>query len=363
MRVLFVCPNLQAGGAERHWSILLPRLAARGFDVRALTLDGRGPFFDVLEQSGVPMDTTADAGRRRIIDGAGRVLRTPTDVIISRATSADGLSLLARTSRPRVKWAANWHHPAGMPIHGRHRTILRGVLPRADAVIAVSSSQIDELTELGVRRDAIDVVPNGTDFVPAPETRAQARIDLGLIDTDVAFLLVGRLEGQKRIDRFIEAIAVARRTRPDVIGLVAGSGPDHDSLYRYAATLGSGVQLLGRRADMPRVLAAADALCLVSDHEALPFVVLEAMASALPVIATRVGGLPEVIVDGETGQLLDVGDADGLVAAIVRLAGDPEARSRMGAVGRARQLALYAAEPMADAYAALLRRLGQSTTC
>ncbi|MGO9956044.1 MAG: glycosyltransferase family 4 protein [Solirubrobacteraceae bacterium] len=357
MRILFVCPNLQAGGAERHWSILLPRLQSRGFEVRVLTLDGRGPFFDALERAGVPTATVANAGSRRNVIAASRMLRLPTDVIISRATSADGLSLIARAARSDVRWAVNWHHPTGMPISTRRRRILRAVLPRADAIIAVCASQIDELAGLGVHSGAITVVANGTDFQPVPEARAGTRCELRLTDTDIAYLLVGRLNRQKRVDRFIDAVARAGAMRSNIVGLVAGIGSERDELESQVARVGARVRFLGRRDDMPNVLSAVDVLCLLSDHEALPFVVLEAMASALPVIATRVGGLTDVVDEAVTGTLVDAGDIDGAAQAMLTLAADPHLRTQMGRAGHSRQQRLYAADPMADAYAHVLAQL------
>jgi glycosyltransferase involved in cell wall biosynthesis len=215
---------------------------------------------------------------------------------------------------------------------------------------------LPELAALGARNQ-VRVIPNGTDFAPAPERRDLARASLGLADSDVAFLLVGRLERQKRIDRFIEAIAIAQRSSPEVVGLIAGAGPDSESLSRLVTETGARVRFLGRRDDMPDVLAAADALCLVSDHEALPFVVLEAMATGRPVLATRVGGLPEVVADGETGLLFSPGDQDRLVSSLLELTSDPRRRASMGLAGRAHQISRYSAERMTDDYAALLSGL------
>ena len=315
-RLLFVCPNLQAGGAERHWSILIPGLARRGFQVTVLTLDGRGPFFDVLVECGIDVASVADAGRARNLCAVKHVMAAPVDWIVSRAVSADGLSWVAKTMRPDVRWAANWHHPTGMGIAPRRRAILRWALPGANAVVAVSSSQIPELNQLGVRTDSIRVIPNGTDFQPAQGGRQASRAKLDVRDDEIVYLLVGRLEPQKRIDRFIDAIAAARRDRPRIVGLVAGAGPGQAELAARINRTGAKVRLIGRRDDMPDVLAAADALCLTSDYEALPFVVLEAMATGLPVVATRVGALPELLGDN-AGVLVDPGDHGALTGALI----------------------------------------------
>jgi glycosyltransferase involved in cell wall biosynthesis len=357
-RALFVCPNLQAGGAERHWSILLPLLARRGIDVRLLTLDGRGPFFEALEAAGVPSACVADRPGRLYPRAARTMLRMPTDVVVSRAPSAHGLAALTAL-RPSVAWAVNWHRPPGLALSGRRRAILRAVLRRADVAVAVSASQGDELLGLGVRAEAIKVIPNGTDFSAVPDQRDAARAGLGLQDTDVAALLVGRLEPQKRVDVFVDAIARAQRSAPDVVGLVAGTGPELGALSAQVESQGARVSLLGARDDMQSVFAAADLLCLTSEFEALPFVLLEAMASALPVVASRIGDLPEVVVDNQTGILVSPGDRQAVADAIVRLAADPALRHEMGQAGLARQLEHYSAESMADQYADALREVSK----
>jgi len=354
-RVLFVCPNLQAGGAERHWSILLPLLVSHGFDVRLLTLDGRGPFYDALQAAGIPVTCARSATGRLTTYGRAtwRLARDPADVIVSRGTSAEGIAAVAQTVRA-CAWVVNWHHPSGLVLAARRRAILRGVMPRADAVVAVSASQLSELAALGVRRASISVIPNGSDFRPASEQRDTVRAALGVQSAEVAVLLVGRLEPQKRVDLFVDAIATVQRRRHAVVGLIAGSGPDADKLMTRAIEAGARVRFLGRRDDMPGVMAAADVLCLTSETEAAPFAVLEAMASGLPVVATNVGSLPELVVDGETGLLVEPGAVGPVATALIELTADPARLRQMGLAGRARQHDLFSAEVMADKYAAVI---------
>jgi glycosyltransferase involved in cell wall biosynthesis len=120
------------------------------------------------------------------------------------------------------------------------------------------------------------------------------------------------------------------------------------ALTRAAAALGGVVRFAGFRHDMPACLAAADIVALPSLHEGLGVAALEAMAAGRPVLASRVGGLGEVVVAEETGLLVPPGDADALAAALARLAGDPALRARLGAAGRARVLACYTSERMAE---------------
>ncbi len=354
MRVLFLCPNLNTGGAERHWSILLPGLRSRGLSVGLATLDGRGPFFSDLEQAGIPAVSFADRGRRGTAVALRSLRTTNADVIVTRATSADGLAMLATLGRP-AKWIVNWHRPAGVPLAPRRVLMLRSILSLADAVLGVSEAQIPELLGYGVRRDTIRVIPNGTDFPDMTDRRGEKRQELGLAEGEVAVLFAGRLEPQKRPDIFIEALALAQREHPQLAGLIAGAGPLEADLRRQAQEAAVNVRFLGRRDDMPEIVAAADVLALSSDQEALPYVVLEAMAVGRPVVATRTGSLPEVVTPA-VGVITALGDVPEFAAALAKLAADGALRSALGAAGRDRQRRLYSADAMCDAYAdAILR--------
>jgi glycosyltransferase involved in cell wall biosynthesis len=139
-----------------------------------------------------------------------------------------------------------------------------------------------------------------------------------------------------------------------VIGAVVGSGSLRDELARQANTSKSPVRFLGRRDDVPDLMAAADLLCVSSDSEAMPFSVLEAMSSALPVVGTAVGALSEILGDGG-GVLVAPGDACALSDAISALAANGDRRQELGRAALARQRREYSADAMADRYASALR--------
>src|SRR5579863_1911798 len=355
MRVLFLCPNLSGGGAERHWSILLPGLAARGIGVSLATLDGRGAFFTTLEQAGIPTRCFAGAGARVYPSVLREIRRSHPDVVVTRATSAHGLAMLA-TRSSHMKWVVNWHRPDGLQLSPRRVLILRQILGSADAVLAVSGSQSAELQSFGVRRDVIRVIHNGTDFPATRSARARLRREFGIGDDEVAFLLAGRLDRQKRGDVFIDALARAQRQDRSIVGLIAGAGPLEPELRLQAQERGARVSLLGRREDVPEVMSAADALALTSDQEALPYVVLEGMASGLPVIATSVGAIPEVVTT-DVGITAPAGDAGAVAAAMLSLAADPARRAQLGEAAQRKQHDLFSADAMCDAYARALREI------
>lgn len=355
MRALFVCPNLSGGGAERHWSILLPGLSRRGVEVSLATLDGKGEFFDSLERAGIPAVCLASAGARAYPAALRSLRRSRADVIVTRATSAHGLGMVASTGS-RTKWVVNWHRAAGLALPPRRRVILRGILGAADAVIAVSDSQVDELASFGVRHELIRVIHNGTDFPSSRHGRTRLRRELEIGDDDVVLLLAGRLNAEKRVDVFIYALAAAQRENPAIVGLIAGVGALEPELRRQARECGANVVFLGRREDMPEVVGASDVIALTSDREALPYVVLEGMASGLPVIATSVGAIPEVVT-ADVGITTPPGDPRALAAAMLSLAADPAERSRLGDAARRKQREGFSADAMCDAYARTLQEI------
>jgi glycosyltransferase involved in cell wall biosynthesis len=150
-------------------------------------------------------------------------------------------------------------------------------------------------------------------------------------------VLVSRLIPQKRVDRFLEALARARREVPALRGLVVGDGPERGPLERKAEELGvrAAVEFLGVRDDVRPLLSASDVLVLSSDDEGFPNVVLEAMEASRPVIATDVGDVRDVVRDGETGWVVPPA-AEVLAERLVRIARDPALARRMGVAGRTR---------------------------
>jgi glycosyltransferase involved in cell wall biosynthesis len=145
------------------------------------------------------------------------------------------------------------------------------------------------------------------------------------------------------------------RANPNVKWIIVGEGPQREAIESEIRKLRleANFQLLGLRSDVPRLLAAADVLALTSVSEGIPLTIIEAMAAGLPVVATSVGGVPEIVVDQQTGFLVPKGDDEKLAAAILSLAEDPELRGRMGAAGHARAAAMFSDKQMNSTYASL----------
>ncbi|HUP32896.1 MAG TPA: glycosyltransferase family 4 protein [Gaiellaceae bacterium] len=244
--------------------------------------------------------------------------------------------------------AENVFHSGG--IARRAQAGLDGATARLCArIIAVSEATAASLVRRGYPAARVVVVHNGID-VPRP---AEPRRPAGAPDGVPLLLHVGRLDSGKGQRELIEALA--RLERGDAVAVLAGKeieagGAYERELEQRAAELGvrERVVFAGYRDDVPALLAAADVFVLPSRVEGLPLTVLEAMAAARPVVATRVGGTPEAVVDGETGLLVPPGDVGALVRALDGLLSEPERARRLGQSGRSRVEERFSAEAMSE---------------
>jgi glycosyltransferase involved in cell wall biosynthesis len=356
MRLLFLCPDMHRGGAERQWATLIPALAARGAEVRLVSLYEEGPLFDEVRAAGVSAECLGLRGpndvrglRRALAEARGRpgavVTRTVSPQIVGQA--------IAR--RAGAAHVFNEHTPLTakgelLAMRPRQRLVTRLGAPHVHRVIAVSERQRAPLERLGYRSERIVTVPNGV-VASELETnvdRTAMRASLGLEDGDFAVLCVANLRPEKGVDTLVEAVARAGgalRLR----GFVVGDGPERARLERLVRGV-EGVALLGSRGDVPDLIAACDAVALLSEAEALPMSILEAMALGRPVVTSDVGGTSEAVGDGETGIVVPAGDADAAAAALARLAADPATAQAMGERGRARQRERFDGEAMVDGY-------------
>jgi glycosyltransferase involved in cell wall biosynthesis len=387
MRLLFVCPDMHRGGAERQWATLIPALARRGAEVRLVCLYDEGPLFHEVRDAGASAECLGLRGptdvrglRRALAEARGRPGAVVTRTVMPQVI---GQAIAARSGAVHVY---NEHTPvtaAGelLPMRARQRALTRLVAPKVHRVIAVTDSQVAPLERLGYQRDRIVTVPNGVfaNEVGGSVPRARMRASLGLEDGDFAVLCVANLRVEKRVDAFAEAVtrAASEGGRGELAGrdggrgeatgggpgeatggggaplrlrgLIAGDGPERARLEQLVAGL-DGIELLGSRGDVPELMAACDAVALLSEAEALPISILEAMALARPVVTSDVGGSAEAVADGETGIVVPSGDADAAAAALAALAADPGRARAMGERGRLRQRELFDGEAMVDGY-------------
>jgi N-acetyl-alpha-D-glucosaminyl L-malate synthase BshA len=238
--------------------------------------------------------------------------------------------------------------------------LTRFSIVESDAVTA-PSAWLAEATyrNLDVPRErAIDVIPNFVDtqrFAPAASAPSTAG------ERPAVLVHVSNFRSLKRVDDVIAILAEARRRAPEhamTLRLV-GDGPERERIRGLvqAAELEQAVEFLGERTDLPAVLRGSDLFLLPSESESFGLAALEAMSCGVPVIASRVGGVPEVVIDGETGLLAPVGDVAAMAAHVVRLLGDAPLRARLGQAARKRAETVFPLEPTVSKYEDLYRRL------
>lgn len=314
-------PNLQLRDAA----------AKEGFDTRLIPCKGQ-------------MDAGTIAAIRSL------AAETGADAVHAHGYKADIYSYLAlrQCGVPLISTCHTWYDTDLLvTLYGRlDRLVLRGFA----RVVAVSDEVKQRLLNAGVREERICLVRNGIDLRPFAAAKRSLRD--GVADGSLLIGLVGRLAWEKGVDLYFAAAARALKTFPEAKFVAVGEGPDREKLELLLEKLQirDSVSLLGRRDDMPAVYASLDLMVLSSRQEGLPMAVLEGMASSLPLVATAVGEVPNVVEDGVTGLVVPAEDVDRLTIAIEDLLCDAEKRKRFGAAARRRIEEEFSAERMAHDY-------------
>lgn len=329
-----------------------------------------------LRALGVPQLLAAPAGsasvaraRERGFDVAEVALRHSCD--LRSVWKLRGLlrsAALVHLHTGRAAWLGSVAAPARCPVvitRRMDRRVRRG--PRtwfvyqrtARAVIAISPAVQRCLADGGVPAASIELVPDALDpaRLAVRAGRDAVRAALAVRGDQFLVLALAQFVHRKGLDVLLRAVAALRDAR--VVVALAGDGPEAGSLLRLAGELGlaDAVRFLGRRDDAGDLLAACDLFTLPSRAEGLGVAALEALGAARPVVATRVGGLADLIVDGECGLLVPPDDADCLARAIARLRDDAALRARLAAAGPARVDAGYRPEQYVQQHLAIYRRV------
>lgn len=232
----------------------------------------------------------------------------------------------------------------------------------ADAIVASSRSVSETLSRICPSLERrLSVIYNGADLtqqrtISLAEKRTK-KLEAGLPVDAIVVGFAGRLIPLKRVDSLLTAAERLVARHPNLYFLILGEGPLRPDLERQASPLGDRVRFLGWRRGSDW-FSLFDMLALPSESEGMSYSVLEAMAGGTPVVASAVGGLPEVVIDGETGVLIPPGDSQSLETALDALIADPAIRCRMGLAGRTRAERVFDSRAMARRLEELYARIG-----
>lgn len=280
------------------------------------------------------------------------------DVLHTHGYKADVYGFLAarRLEIPVVSTCHGWTHDT---IAVRVYELLDSLFLRNfDAVVVVSDAIAESLSPYGIHESKIQVIDNGIDLHSFIGTRATLA---GKINMGQCFVVgtVGRLVPEKGLEYFLRAAREVLPDFPNVIFVFVGAGPDRERLERMAADLAVDrhVRFIGQCTDMPGAYASMDIFVLPSTGEGMPMAVLEALASKKPVVATRVGAVPKLIIPEKTGLLVAPRDVGALKLSILRLLKDPALRSRLGNAGEALVRRSHSQDIMAENYLRLYEQV------
>jgi len=332
LEVCFLAGTLGRGGAERQLIYMLRSLKAAGVNTRVLCLTRGEPIEAELEAMGISVTWVGKSRWRpiRLLRIIQELRREPAKIlqsahfytnlyvaVASRVLRIKGIGAIRSNLRSELEGNGlmGWWH-----LHLPQHLIANSELARNSAI------------EKGIRPQAVDFLRN------AVEMGENGTLKNRNSDAPIQVLFAGRLCAPKRVDRFLRVMSKLIASRPDlkVKAAIAGDGPLRTGLERIALNLGldhDQLEFLGELSDVRPLYQKSDFLMLTSDWEGTPNVLLEAMACGLPVVATRVGGVPEII-GVDRGFVVDPGDEVGLTAAMIKMVEDINLRTALGSKGQ-----------------------------
>ncbi|HKM39949.1 MAG TPA: glycosyltransferase family 4 protein [bacterium] len=353
--------DLGIGGAGRYLLNLLPGLMENGWDV-AVACPGGGELEQELRQHGYRLHllTNSDASwSRSVLGQMYRILKQEKYQIVH--THASFAGRVAARLVPGHRIVLTRHGlGAGKPLSWWRKLINHGASRVfTDKVIAISHAVAKSLINEGVPQVQITVIPNG---IPAHDfaccSGAPVRMELGA-DHRPLIGMVARLVPEKEPQVFIKAAALIKKYYPEAMFILVGTGPLERELAELVSALGLGAdcRLLGFRRDIGAITAALDVAVLTSRQEGQGLVLLEAMAAGKPIVATKVGGIIEMVHHERTGLLVPPGDTEALAEAVRRLLDNKNFADAMSRRGQEMVKREFSAVAMAQYTAALYREL------
>jgi glycosyltransferase involved in cell wall biosynthesis len=387
IRVLRVIARLNMGGPAIHVANLAAGLETRGYHttlVAGTLARGEDSMAFVAEQLGVSIVSVPEMAREvapmldlRSARRLARIIREERPHVLHTHTAKAGAiaraaAVLAGGARPPIVVHTFHGHvlkgyfgPAETALFRQvERTLARG----SDVLVAVSPEVRDDLVELGVApREKFAVVRLG---IPLGQRLGDPTADLDYralygIPRD-AFVVgwVGRMTGVKDTGAVLKIVKATRDLGVDAVLCMVGDGPDRESLEEQAHELGIArtTYFVGYQPEVAGYYRLFDVFVLPSVNEGTPVSAIEALASSTPVVANRVGGIPDVVRDGVDGFLVEPGDVEAAAARVAELARDDSLRARLGEAGRGRVLRRYSVERLVDDVDRLYRSLLEAKT-
>ena len=363
-RILQVVLSLTPGGTEHLVIEICKRLAA-SFEVSICCLDDEGAWAADARAHGV--DVVAlhrrDGFRPEIGRRVGRLAaERGIDLLHCHQYSPFVYGRIAKGWNPGLKLVYTEHGRLSDAPPTWKRRMVNPLLARFDgAIIAVSDELRRHMIDARFPAARVAVIRNGIEVGPrpSPADRRAARRALGMDEETFVAVSVARLDRVKDFGTLLDAFATVRRQSPRSRLLIVGDGPERGWITQRAAQpdLEGAVDLIGFRSDVRAVIAAADVYVNSSISEGISITILEAMAVGLPVVATAVGGTPEVLTDDAGGMLVPSRDPARLASALLALVVDPQRRAAMAAAARRRLETSFTIDRMVGEYVSTYRRL------
>jgi glycosyltransferase involved in cell wall biosynthesis len=383
IRVLRLVARLNMGGPALHVAYLTRGLEERGY---ATTLAagslarGESSMAFIAQQLGVDVfpvpqlhrDISPFYDTQSVVRIVRLIRRLRPHILHTHTAKAGAIGRFAAVAAGEARPPIVVHTFHGHVLRGyfdplrtaAFREIERQLGRRSTRLIAVSPEVRDDLVELGVApSEKFSVIrlgiPLDNRITASDESREELRSLFGVPEDRFVVGWIGRMTAIKRLDDVLLAFRDLRARGLDATLCLVGDGPDRADVERRAHELGIARHILsvGYQRDVAPYYAFFDVLLLPSANEGTPVVGIESLAAGKPVVATRVGGVPDVVEDGTDGLLVPVGDVSAMVDALERLARDAGLRARMGEAGRARVAPRYRVERLVDDVDALYRDL------
>ncbi|MFT5522789.1 MAG: glycosyltransferase involved in cell wall biosynthesis [Pirellulaceae bacterium] len=355
-RILQIIPTLVRGGAEKQLTLLAAQLPRDRYETHVAVLTHSGPLENELKTSDIPVHAI---NKRWKVDPLAywklrRLIRSLKPDIVQTwlfAANSYGRYAAIRERVPVVigsercvdPWKI-WHELA----------IDRYLAKRSKKLVANSSGVADFYEQQGIPREKFHIIPNGVAaFDPPQSSREDLLADLQLPGDSKLILAIGRLWPQKRMKDLIWAADLLKVIRPDTHLLIVGDGPQRSRLEQYTnqVAIADRVHLLGLRSDTTTLLQHADCLWLGSGYEGQSNAIMEAMSAGVPVFATDIPGNRDLIIDGESGILVPVGDRAAFASKTNVLLNDPEQATAISRAARKRMIDEFSVEQMVARYA------------